>query len=151
MGNKIRQSIYRQARYNRALKSKASRLWALSATITILLLITFLTVSPIRFRSISIEKDPSFSLYRVSEPKSYDDEPDAPNWKYRERAVKEAFLHAYHAYESQAFPADELWPLSNKPRQKSALTILTMLLIFIIEPALMDGEFPSLTLWILCC
>ncbi|KAF8522523.1 glycoside hydrolase, partial [Gautieria morchelliformis] len=35
----------------------------------------------------------------------------------RENAVKDAFLHAYQAYEYNAFPADELWPLSHVPRQ----------------------------------
>jgi hypothetical protein len=33
-------------------------------------------------------------------------------WRRRAASVKEAFLHAYDAYESQAFPKDELRPLT---------------------------------------
>lgn len=69
-----------------------------------------------------IAKDVDIPAYRVPEPKSYDDEPKPPNWKYREKAVKDAFLHAYQAYEHNAFPADELWPLSHEPRQKLAFS-----------------------------
>jgi mannosyl-oligosaccharide alpha-1,2-mannosidase len=114
-----RQFVHRRPLLNRALKSKASRLGILSASITILLVIALLTVSPNRYRSISLEKDVDIPAYRLPEPKSYD-EPYPPNWRYRENAVKDAFLHAYRAYEYNAFPADELWPLSHAPRQKSA-------------------------------
>lgn len=33
-------------------------------------------------------------------------------WRRRAAAVKEAFLHAYDAYEREAFPKDELRPLT---------------------------------------
>jgi hypothetical protein len=33
-------------------------------------------------------------------------------WRRRAASVKEAFLHAYEAYESEAFPQDELRPLT---------------------------------------
>ena len=36
----------------------------------------------------------------------------------RAEAVKEAFLHAYGAYERYAMPADELLPLKNRSIQK---------------------------------
>lgn len=35
-------------------------------------------------------------------------------WQRRADAVKEAFLHAYNTYESNAFPRDELRPLSGE-------------------------------------
>lgn len=112
---------HRRTLLNRALRSKVSRLWTLSAAITVLLVLALLTVSPKRFPTLSIQKEIDIPKYRVPEPKFYDDEPDAPNWRYREKAVKQAFLHAYRAYEDNAFPADEVWPLSHKQRQKSAL------------------------------
>jgi mannosyl-oligosaccharide alpha-1,2-mannosidase len=115
----IRQSGHRRTMLNRALKIKVTRLGTLSASITILLVLALLAVSPTRFRTISISKDTDIPSYRMPEPKDYDDEPQAPNWRYREKAVKEAFLHAYRAYEDNAFPADEVWPLSHQPRQKS--------------------------------
>ena len=113
---------HRRTIFNRALKSKVSRLGTLSAAVTVLLVIALWTVTPARFRPIMIAKDVDIPAYRVPEPKSYDDEPKPPNWKYREKAVKDAFLHAYQAYEHNAFPADELWPLSHEPRQKLAFS-----------------------------
>ena len=46
--------------------------------------------------------------------------PNYSNWPRNQRAeaVKEAFLHAYTAYEEFAMPADELRPLRNKTKQK---------------------------------
>jgi len=38
--------------------------------------------------------------------------------KMRSEAVKEAFVHAYGAYEEYAMPADEYMPLSNRSQQK---------------------------------
>lgn len=140
----------RAMEHRRALKSKAFRLGAFSTSITALLFLAFLTMSPTRFRPVLIQKDLGLSEYRVSEPKSYDDEPNPPNWNYRKQAVKKAFLHAYQAYEYHAFPADEWLPLSNKPRQKSAFTISTILLILIVDPASTDGVFLPSTLWIPC-
>lgn len=34
-------------------------------------------------------------------------------WTYRAQRVRDAFLHAYDAYEAVAFPHDELKPLTN--------------------------------------
>lgn len=48
--------------------------------------------------------------------------PNYSNWPKNQRsdAVKEAFVHAYTAYEDFAMPADELRPLRNKTKQKSS-------------------------------
>ncbi|GJJ07900.1 hypothetical protein Clacol_002106 [Clathrus columnatus] len=54
--------------------------------------------------------------YQLS-PKFYLDEPKPPNWSYRQQAVKEAFIHAYRAYEEHAFPADEYYPIAGTGRQ----------------------------------
>lgn len=41
--------------------------------------------------------------------------PESPVvWEGRALQVRDAFLHAYHGYESFAFPNDELRPLSNR-------------------------------------
>ncbi|KAF8582178.1 glycoside hydrolase family 47 protein [Ramaria rubella] len=101
----------------RTLKTKASRLGTLSAVVTIFLVLALWIASPKYLPRVAIQKDVEIPAYRMPEPMSYDDELDAPNWKYRENAVKKAFLHAYQAYEDNAFPADELWPISNQPRQ----------------------------------
>jgi len=48
--------------------------------------------------------------------------PDAPyrhaDWPARANAVKQAFAHAYHGYETYAFPEDELLPLTNSSEMK---------------------------------
>lgn len=52
---------------------------------------------------------------------SDDTRPDyVHNWprERRAEAVKEAFTHAYSAYENYAMPADELLPLKNSTIQK---------------------------------
>jgi hypothetical protein len=47
---------------------------------------------------------------------------DAPgqhvDWAARANAVKQAFAHAYHGYETYAFPEDELLPLTNTSETK---------------------------------
>ena len=40
------------------------------------------------------------------------------NWAARANAVKQAFVHAYHGYETHAFPEDELLPLTNSSEMK---------------------------------
>jgi len=40
------------------------------------------------------------------------------NWAARANAVKQAFVHAYHGYETHAFPDDELLPLTNSSEMK---------------------------------
>jgi len=40
------------------------------------------------------------------------------NWAARANAVKQAFIHAYHGYETHAFPQDELLPLTNSSEVK---------------------------------
>ena len=40
------------------------------------------------------------------------------NWGARANAVKQAFVHAYHGYETHAFPEDELLPLTNTSEMK---------------------------------
>jgi mannosyl-oligosaccharide alpha-1,2-mannosidase len=49
-----------------------------------------------------------------------EDEFDVPgrhvNWAARANAVKQAFVHAYHGYETYAFPEDELLPLTNSSK-----------------------------------
>lgn len=40
------------------------------------------------------------------------------NWPSRANAVKQAFAHAYHGYETYAFPEDELLPLTNLSETK---------------------------------
>ena len=103
----------------RALKSKAYRLATLSLTVSVLVLVAVWTVAPQTLYSVPLDAaQAGFPAYRMPEPMSYDDEPHPPNWAYLENAVKQAFLHAYRAYEENAFPADEYCPLSNKPRQK---------------------------------
>lgn len=49
-----------------------------------------------------------------------DRRPDYKNWpkERRAEAVREAFVHAYSAYETYAMPADELRPLRNSSIQK---------------------------------
>ncbi|KAI0343002.1 seven-hairpin glycosidase [Trametopsis cervina] len=53
----------------------------------------------------------------LSQPESVTlalDEPDRPpNWPQRADEVKQAFLHAYHAYEKYALPKDHLLPVSS--------------------------------------
>jgi mannosyl-oligosaccharide alpha-1,2-mannosidase len=113
------QPIHRRSLLSGILKSRATRLGTLGAFVTLLLVLGLWSSSPSITRvPLSIEKDKDVQYSRFSEPKIYDDETDQPNWSYRERAVKDAFLHAYHAYERNAFPADELAPLTNKRRQK---------------------------------
>jgi hypothetical protein len=40
------------------------------------------------------------------------------DWAARADAVKQAFAHAYHGYETYAFPEDELLPLTNTSEMK---------------------------------
>jgi len=40
------------------------------------------------------------------------------DWAARANAVKQAFAHAYHGYETYAFPQDELLPLTNTTEMK---------------------------------
>ena len=40
------------------------------------------------------------------------------DWPARANAVKQAFAHAYHGYETYAFPEDELFPLTNSSGTK---------------------------------
>lgn len=40
------------------------------------------------------------------------------DWAARANAVKQAFVHAYHGYETHAFPEDELLPLTNSSEMK---------------------------------
>ena len=40
------------------------------------------------------------------------------DWPARANAVKQAFAHAYHGYETYAFPEDELLPLTNSSEMK---------------------------------
>ena len=40
------------------------------------------------------------------------------DWGARADAVKRAFAHAYHGYETYAFPQDELLPLTNTTEMK---------------------------------
>ena len=40
------------------------------------------------------------------------------DWTARATAVKQAFAHAYHGYETYAFPEDELLPLTNSSETK---------------------------------
>ena len=70
------------------------------------------------------------TLYRVyvPPPRSWPMRPeeevefDVPdrgvNWAARADAVKQAFAHAYHGYETYAFPEDELLPLTNSSEMK---------------------------------
>jgi hypothetical protein len=52
-----------------------------------------------------------------SPPPGYDS--DDPVWSTRAASVKDAFLHAYHGYESHTtFPDDELAPISNSGQRK---------------------------------
>ena len=50
--------------------------------------------------------------------------PDQPRvttpdeWMSRAEQVKQAFAHAYHGYETHAFPHDELKPLTNRTYDK---------------------------------
>jgi mannosyl-oligosaccharide alpha-1,2-mannosidase len=113
-----RQPVFRRTLFSRAFKSKASRLMTISVTVSFLFLVALWTVKPKRLYSVPLGADPVIPAYRMPEPMFYGDEPDSSNLKYRQKAVKHAFLHAYRAYEENAFPADEYWPLSNKPRQK---------------------------------
>lgn len=115
--------IKRSKIFPSSLAYKHARLIGFTALLAFFLLITLWTGVPSRLRSIPFGGTPldaeiGVPAYRVPEPLYYEDEPSPPDWRYRSDAVKKAFLHAYHAYESNAFPADELWPLSNKPRQK---------------------------------
>ena len=52
--------------------------------------------------------------------KTKDGYPSYTKWpsKLRSEAVKEAFVHAYGAYEEHAMPADEYLPFSNRSQQK---------------------------------
>ena len=48
-----------------------------------------------------------------------EDDPDRhADWAARANAVKQAFAHAYHGYETHAFPEDELLPLTNSSEMK---------------------------------
>lgn len=40
------------------------------------------------------------------------------DWAARADAVKQAFAHAYHGYETYAFPEDQLLPLTNTSAMK---------------------------------
>jgi hypothetical protein len=42
----------------------------------------------------------------------------ASPWPARAERVKQAFIHAYTSYENNAFPHDELMPLTNKSIDK---------------------------------
>lgn len=62
------------------------------------------------------------TLYRTYTPSPWSIHPeenefDVPDrqvdWDVRANAVKQAFIHAYHGYETYAFPEDELLPLTN--------------------------------------
>ena len=46
------------------------------------------------------------------------DVPDRNLWAARANAVRQAFAHAYHGYETYAFPEDELLPLTNSSDTK---------------------------------
>lgn len=117
-----RSPLMRSRIFSRTFSSKTARFVGVLAVLAFILLIS-LTGSPIRLRllpfgSTRLDTKTIVPAYRVPEPLYFEDEPSPPDWKYRENAVKKAFLHAYRAYEANAFPADELSPLSNKPRQK---------------------------------
>ncbi|KAF8511343.1 mannosidase [Hysterangium stoloniferum] len=112
------QPINQRSLLSGILKSRATRLGTLGAFVTLLLVLGLWSSSPSITRvPLSIEKDKGVSYSGPSEPNVYEDELHRPNWSYRESAVKDAFLHAYRAYERNAFPADELSPLTNKRRQ----------------------------------
>ena len=57
-----------------------------------------------------------WSMY--SEETEFDVPDPHVNWDARANAVKEAFVHAYHGYETHAFPEDELLPLTNTSAMK---------------------------------
>ena len=40
------------------------------------------------------------------------------DWAARANAVKQAFVHAYHGYDTYAFPGDELLPLTNSSQMR---------------------------------
>jgi len=110
--------LRRRTLLSRALKSKAARVGTLGAAFLLLVLMLWSTPSVNRIPLLSFDKQRKIPIHRQAAPKLYDDEPMSTSWEYRKNAVKDAFLHAYHAYEENAFPADEYFPMSKAPRQK---------------------------------
>ncbi|KIJ46884.1 glycoside hydrolase family 47 protein [Sphaerobolus stellatus SS14] len=101
---------------SRLIKSRAARVGTLVAVFLLLVLILWSSPSTTR-PYISPDKPIVIPAFRKADPKTYQNETDTPNWEYRRDAVKDAFLHAYSAYEENAFPADEYWPLTKAARQ----------------------------------
>jgi len=70
-------------------------------------------------------KSPSTKLGEWSSDLKYQGkETTRKEWRRRASTVKEAFLHAYNAYESRAFPMDELRPLTGDGVQLWVLHII---------------------------